>query len=317
MKKIQDYLSDIKDFRMEKKCLHDTFRRGFSMLDADILRRCLNDYGKDIVGLLSEKQICLDGKKLRGVSPTGRGNRGLYLVNAWVSENRVCVGQKKVEDKSNEITAIPALIDELEITDALVGIDAIGCQRDIVEKIKLKGGHYLLALKENQGNLYEDAVFGFKTCPVESVSEDWEYDHGRYEVRKCSIIPSEKVLLPEIQKQWNGLKTLVRVEASRQIKDRQEKETRYYISDEEGLNASCFNASVRGHWGIENHLHRHLDITFREDDCRARTGNAPENLSTLRKFALQIISEYSDKMSLKKRRLKAAYDREYLKKLIT
>jgi predicted transposase YbfD/YdcC len=158
---------------------------------------------------------------------------------------------------------------------------------------------------------------GFKSCPVESVSEEWEYDHGLYEVRKCSIIPSEKVLLPDIQKQWNGLKTLVRVEAGRQIKDRQVKETRYYISDEEGLNASYFNESVRGHWGIENHLHWHLDITFREDDCRARTGNAPENLTTLRKFALQIISEYSDRLSLKKRRLKAAYDMEYLKKLIT
>jgi predicted transposase YbfD/YdcC len=199
----------------------------------------------------------------------------------------------------------------------LVSIDAIGCQRDISKKIKLKGGHYLLALKENQGNLYEDAVFGFKTCSAESVSAEWEYDHGRYEVRKCSIIPSEKVLLPEIQKQWSGLKTLVRVEAGRQIKDRQVEETRYCISDEEGLNAFCFNASVRGYWGIENHLHRYLDVTFREDDCRARTGNAPENLSPMRKFALQIISEYPYKLSLKKRRLKAAYDMEYLKKLIT
>jgi hypothetical protein len=148
---------------------HDTFRRVFSLLEPDVLRTCLNDYGKDIVGLLSEKQICLDGKKLRGVSPGSRGNKGLYIFNAWVSENRVCVGQKKVEDKSNKITAIPALIDETDITDALVSIDAIGCQRDIAAKIKTKGGHYLLALKENQGNLYDDAVFGFKTCLAESV----------------------------------------------------------------------------------------------------------------------------------------------------
>ena len=125
--------------------------------------------------------------------------------------------------------------------------------------------------------MYEDTVFGFKTCPQESVSEEWEYDHGRYEVRKCSVIPSEKVLLPETQNQWSGLKTLVRVESKRQIKDRQVEETRYYISDEEGLSTAYFNASVRGHWGIENHLHWHLDVTFREDDCRARTGYAPEN----------------------------------------
>jgi predicted transposase YbfD/YdcC len=287
------------------------------MLDPEVLRVCLNDYSKDLVGLLSEKQICLDGKKLRGTSPGSRGNKGLYTVNAWVSENRVCVGQKKVEDKSNEITAIPALLEELDITDSLVSIDAMGCQRDIAKKIKTKGGHYLLALKENQGNLYEDAVFGFKTCPVESVSEEWEYDHGRYEIRKCSILPSEKVLFPEIQEQWCGLKTLVRVESIRQIKDRKMEETRYYISDEEGLSAAYFNATVRGHWGIENHLHWHLDVTFREDSCRARTGNAPENLATLRKLALQIISEQNDKLSLKKRRLRAAYDTEYLKKLVT
>ena len=296
---------------------HDTFRRVFSMLEPDLLRQCLQDYGKDFVGLLSEKQICVDGKKLKGVSPTSRGNKGLYIVNAWVSENRLCIGQEKVEDKSNEITAIPSLIEELDITDAVVSIDAIGCQRDIAAQIKSKRGHYLLALKENQGSLYEDAVFGFKTNSANSFSEEWEYDHGRYELRKCSIIPSENVLLPEIQKQWSGLKTLIKIEAYRQTKDRQTQETRYYISDEEGLSATYFNALVRGHWGIENHLHWHLDVTFREDDCRARKGYAPENLSTLRKLALQIITEQTDNLSLKKRRLKAAYDAEYLKILIT
>jgi predicted transposase YbfD/YdcC len=269
-------------------------------LNPDILRRCLNDYGKDIIGLLAEKQICLDGKKLRGVSPTSRGNTGLYIVNAWVSENRLCVGQKKVEDKSNEITAIPSLIDELDITDAAVSIDAIGCQRETASQITTKDGHYLPALKENQKGLYEDTLFGFKTCPMESVSEEWEYDHGRYEVRKCSIISSNNALLPEVQEQWSGLKTLIRVESSRQIKDRQIQETRYYISDEEGLSAAYYNALVRGHWGIENHLHRHLDVTFREDACRARKDNATENLSTLRKLALQIIREQPDNLSLKK-----------------
>jgi hypothetical protein len=109
-------------------------------LHPDVLRQCLTDYGKDLIGLFSEKQICLDGKKLRGVSPASRGNKGLYIVNAWCCENRVCVGQKKVEDKSNEITAIPALIDKLDITDAVVSINAIGCQWDIAAKIKEKGG---------------------------------------------------------------------------------------------------------------------------------------------------------------------------------
>ena len=169
---------------------HDTFRRVFSILEADVLRKCLNDYGKDMIGLLSEKQICLDGKKLRGVSPTSRGNSGLYIVNAWVAENRLCIGQKKVEDKSNEITAIPSLIEEIDITGAVVSIDAVGCQREIAKQITGKGGHYLLSLKENQQELYDDVVCGFKACKSESISEEWEYDHGRFEVRKCSIISS-------------------------------------------------------------------------------------------------------------------------------
>jgi predicted transposase YbfD/YdcC len=295
---------------------HDTFRRVFSILEPNVLRACLNEYGKDVVGLLSEKQICLDGKKLKGVSPTSRGNRGLYILNAWVAENRICIGQKRVDDKSNEITALPVLIEQLDINDAVVSIDAIGCQREIADQIVEQGGHYLLSLKENQRELYDDVLCGFKACPSESISETWEYDHGRYETRKCSIISSEKALLTENQEQWSGLKTLVKVEATRIIKDKETKETRYYISDEQGLNANYFSALVRGHWGIENHLHWHLDVTFREDDARARTGNAPENLSTLRKLALQIISGQKDKLSLRKRRLKAAYDEKYLKKLL-
>jgi hypothetical protein len=137
---------------------HDTFRRVFSILEPDVLRVCLNEYGKDVVGLLSEKQICFDGKKLKGVSPTSRGNRGLYILNSWVAENRICIGQKRVDDKSNEIAALPVLIEQLDINDAVVSIDAIGCQREIADQIVEQGGHYLLSLKENQRELYDDAV---------------------------------------------------------------------------------------------------------------------------------------------------------------
>jgi predicted transposase YbfD/YdcC len=180
-----------------------------------------------------------------------------------VSENRLCVGQKKVEDRSNEMTAIPSLIEEPDITDAIVSIDAIGCRHEITTQITTKGGHYLSALKENQKNLYEDVTVGFKTCSAEIVSEKWEYDHGCYEVRKCSIFPSKNALLAEAQKQWIGLKTMIMLGSSRQIKDRLMHETRYYISDEERLSAAYYNSLVRGHWGIENHLHRHLDVTFK------------------------------------------------------
>lgn len=296
---------------------HDTFNRVFSVLEPSVLGDCLASHGRGVLDILSEKQLCFDGKKIKGAHPKSRGNAGFYIVNAWVSENNLCIGQKKVEDKSNEITAIPALLEEIDIENAVVSIDAIGCQREIAEIIIDRKGHYLLALKGNQEELFTDVESGFKACRADNISEEWEYDHGRYETRKCSILKAELVLLEENLSQWKGLKTLVKIEATRQIKETQSKETRYYISDEENLSAGYFNALVRGHWGIENHLHWHLDVTFREDACRARKGYAAENLSSLRKLALQIIREDDSKLSLKKRRLKAAYDLNYLKKLIT
>lgn len=295
---------------------HDTFNRVFSLLHPDVLRSCLNDYGKSMVGILSEKQICFDGKKLRGTNPGSRDNEGLYIVNAWFAENRLCIGQKKVEDKSNEITAIPKLIKEIDIEEAIVSIDAIGCQQEIVRQIIDQRGHYFLAIKQNQAELYHDVAGSFKACASESTKEEWEYERGRFEVRRCSILSAKDVLLEENLSLWIALKTVVRIEATRMIKDKESHEIRYYISDEENQPASYYNALARGHWGIENHLHWHLDVTFREDACRARKGYAPENLSSLRKFALQIIKEHDDKLSLKKRRVKAAYDVNYLKSLI-
>lgn len=294
----------------------DTFERVFSAINPDVLRICLNDYGKNVVNLLSEKQICIDGKKLRGVSPTSCGNQGLYILNAWVAENRICVGQQRVENKSNEITAIPILIEQIDIKDAVVSIDAIGCQRTISEQIVKKGGHYLLALKSNQESLYEDVECAFKACKPLSVSENWEYEHGRYETRKCSILKANEVLLSENIEQWCGLKTIIKVEAMRSSRDKQTSQTRFYISDEQEESARYYNALVRGHWSIENHLHWHLDVTFKEDASRARKGYVAENLATLRKLALQIISAQNDKLSLKKRRVMAAFSEDYLKQLL-
>ncbi|WP_228464753.1 ISAs1 family transposase [Chryseobacterium antibioticum] len=234
---------------------HDTFNRVFSLLNPDLLRCCLNDYGKDLIGLLSEKQICLDGKKLKGVSPTSKSNRGLYIVNAWVAENRLCIGQKKVEGKSNEITVLPDLIKEIDIEEAVVSIDAIGCQQEIVQQIMSQKGYYFLALKQNQSELYQDVVGSFKACLPESTKEEWEYERGRFEVRQCSILSAKDVLLEENIAQWAGLKTIVKIEATRVIGAKQSRETRYYISDEEDQPASYYNALARGHWGIENHLH--------------------------------------------------------------
>jgi predicted transposase YbfD/YdcC len=294
----------------------DTFERVFKRIDAKSLQSCLSTYGKEILGTLAEKQVILDGKKLRGVSPTSTGNSGLYILNAWVGENRLCIGQEKVGEKSNEITAIPKILDALDITDSIVTIDAIGTQTKIAEKIIAKGGHYFLSVKGNQQGLLEDLECAFKIKKGCCFQGELEYDHGRIENRKCSILLAKDFLLEENLLAWKNITTLIKIEASREIKGILQEETRYYISDEKEDKPAYYNALARGHWGIENLLHWHLDVTFLEDDCRARAGNAPLNLSTMRKFSLQILAQVKDKLSLKKRQYKAALDREYMLKII-
>ena len=294
----------------------DTFERVFKRLVPAELEACLRCYGHSILRDLSEKQIVIDGKKQRGVSPTTRGNKGLYLLNVWVSENRFCIAQHKVEDKSNEITAIPAALDAIDISGAVVSIDAMGTQRDIAELIIEKEAHYLLALKNNQKSLFEDVQCAFKVHSGHDTYQTVEADHGRIETRKCSILPAGEYLMEENLVAWRNLKTIVRIESSREIQGKASQEVRYYISDEQETKASYFHALVRGHWSIENLLHWHLDVTFKEDKYRARTGYASQNLSVLRKMALHIVSEQKDKLSIKKRLYKAALDMQYLKKIL-
>jgi predicted transposase YbfD/YdcC len=294
----------------------DTFERVFKRLKSESLQTCLTHYGQEILEGLSEKQICLDGKKLRGVSPSSKGNSGLYVLNAWVSENRICIGQCKVEEKSNEITAIPQVLSSLDIEDAVVSIDAIGTQTGIAEQIIDQGGHYFLSVKGNQQGLLEDLEYAFRADKGIQFTEKSDNNHGRIENRRCSILPASDYLLEENKSAWKHVSTLIRVDASREIKGHLHQETRYYINDETVSSPAYYLALARGHWGIENQLHWHLDVTFREDACRAREGNAPLNLSTLRKFALQLLSSQKDKLSLKKRQYKAALDIAYLKKII-
>lgn len=295
---------------------HDTFNRTFKLIDSQSLKSCLISHGRDILSVLAEKQIVLDGKKLRGASPKSRGNSGLYLVNAWVSENRLCVGQEKVQSKSNEITAIPALLKEIDIIDSVVSIDAMGCQSAIAEQIIKQEGHYFLAVKSNQNELFSQIVDSFSLAKPLTMEQEWEYDHGRFETRRCSILPAKELLSKELLEKWTGIATLVQIEACRHISGLISQELRYYISDEKENNPLYFNKLARGHWGIKNHLHWHLDISFREDSCRVRTGNAPENLSLLRKLALQMITQVKDKLSIQKRRTKAAFDIKYLKSVL-
>ena len=294
----------------------DTFERVFQRIEPSELEHCLRSYGKSLLSDLSEKQIVIDGKKQGGTSPTSTGNKGLYILNAWVIENRFCISQGKVEDQSNEITAIPAVLSEIDIEEAIVSIDAMGTQREIVDLILDKKGHYLLSVKGNQKSLYEDIECAFKVNGGLDKDTSVDKDHGRIEVRKCCILPAREYLLAETIRSWRGPGTIIKIESSREINGKTTNETRYYISDEIGLSASYFQKLIRGHRSIENQLHWHLDVTFKEDNCRARKGYSSQNLSVLRKVALHIVSEQKDKLSLKRRLYKAALDINYLRKLL-
>jgi len=295
---------------------HDTFNRVLQLVEPDLLSKVLEKDGQLLLDTLHDKQICLDGKKAKGVSPKSKGNKGFYILNAWVCESKICVGQKKVDDKSNEITAIPELLDSIEIASAVVSIDAIGCQKAIAKKILSKKGMYFLALKMNQKETYQRVTDAFRLHEPKLVDVTTDKGHGRQEERKCSIIHVDSLPPDERPHGWEGLQTLVRIQSTRTINGEVQQETRYYLSSERLTNPCYYNMVARGHWGVENELHWHLDVTFKEDACRARKANAPMNLNILRKIALQRINLKPDKLSKKKRRYKASMNKEYLEELL-
>ncbi len=295
---------------------HDTFNRVFQAINLSSLQQLLDRDGRQLLDCLENKQLVIDGKKLKGVSPKSKGNSGLWILNAWVVENKLCIGQVRVDGKSNEIKAIPESLDELDVSGATVTIDAIGCQRSIASKIIESKANYLLAVKGNQGTLLEMIQEAFVDNRVDSADKNWDYGHGRYEERQCEILSASQVWTKDFCAQWTGLETLVKVESLRLGGEKESRKTRYYISSEKGHNPIYFNRLVRRYWGIKNQLHWHLDVTFKEDACRARRINAGENLSILRKMALHRISKMEDKLSLKKRRFRAALNNDYFLQLL-
>lgn len=295
---------------------HDTFNRVFQLIEPEELKACLASDGARLLEQLEGSLINLDGKKIRGESPKSRGNDGLFILSAWVSEYRVCIGQEKVQDKSNEITAIPKILDSIDIKGSIVSIDAIGCQKEIAAQIVEKEGYYLLAVKANQGDLFVEIQENFIYFNAAQCTEDWEYDHGRYEQRKCSIMSANQALSPKLLAQWEDIQHIIFVQSKRVLKDKESLETRFYISNRPDTDAVKFNELTRGHWGIENHLHWHLDVTFSEDACRARTGHAAENLNIMRKLALHRLAQNQTKGSLKKKRFRAALNQQFLEDIL-
>lgn len=304
---------------------HDHLGDIFATLDAAEFQRRFVAWVAKLTGV-SADVIAIDGKTLRGSSHKRGGKAAIHMVSAFAARQRLVLGQVKVADKSNEIVAIPALLDMLAIEGAVVTIDAMGCQRDIAQKILDKKADYILALKGNQSSLREDVeVFaaeqkanGFRDTRV-TQDTTTDGDHGRIETRTYTVI-HDVAWLQERHK-WPGLQGILMVESQRVIPgpspatDKIERETRFYITSLLWV-AAQLGRATRSHWMIENGLHWVLDMNFRDDECRIRTDNAPANFTTIKHMALNLIRRAPGKDSLRLRRKVAAWDDEFLASLV-
>ena len=296
---------------------HDHLGDILATLDAEQFQRCFVAWVAALTGV-SADVIAIDGKTSR------RSKRGtkeaIHMVSAFAARQRLVLGQVKVSDKSNEIVAIPALLEMLAIEGAIVTIDAMGCQRDIAAKIVAKKADYVLAIKGNQGTLREDIELfateqkakGFKDTTV-SRHETVDGDHGRIETRTYTAF--HDVAWLQERHEWPGLQGFIMVESTREIGDRIERETRFYITSLLWF-AAQLAPVVRGHWTIENSLHWILDMIFRDDECRVSTNHAPANFTTIKHMALNLIRRAPGKDSFRLKRKIAAWDDEFLASLI-
>jgi predicted transposase YbfD/YdcC len=304
---------------------HDTFGRVFARLNPEAFEHCFTAWTAALAQAPGEKLVSIDGKAIRRSFLHAWDKSGMaHLVSAFVSANRLVFGQLAVEDKSNEIKAIPKLLELLDLRGATVTIDALGCQKNIAAQIVKGRGHYFLAVKENQPRLHqkvqalmnEALLDGFQGLEHDYY-EEVDGGHGRVETRRLWCT-SEVQWLGGLGKEWPGLGLLVVVEARREILGKASTERRYYISSCAKATAVQAAAAIRGHWGIENQLHWSLDVSFAEDDSRIRQGHGAENFSRLRRIALnRLQQDTSRKVGIKTKRLIAGWDHDYLLGLLT
>jgi len=296
---------------------HDTFGRVFARLDPEQLQQCFLRWVRSVSRLTTGEVIAIDGKTARRSYDQGQGKGAIHMVSAWASQNRLVLAQRKVDEKSNEITAIPELLKVLDLHGCIVTIDAMGTQKTIAEQIVQQGGDYVLALKGNQGNLFEAVQQRFETAQAQDyqalepdVYETTETGHGRLETRRCWCLGGVADLIDA--EQWTHLTSIAKVESQRTIDGQTRAEVRYYISSL-APDAERLASSIRTHWSVENPLHWVLDVAFQEDDCRIRTDHAPENFTLLRHLALSALNqEKTAKLGIKNKRLRAGWDDDYL-----
>lgn len=301
----------------------DTFRRVLSAVDPKAFNGCFIAWVQALSVGTSGKLVAIDGKTVRHSFDRATGRKALHVVSAWIAENRLTLGQVVTEEKSNEITAIPKLLELLDVRGATVTVDAMGCQRAIAEKVIDQGADYIMGLKGNQEAAHEEveAFFtdaratGFTDTPHTFHEAVDGSEHGRLEVRRAWASPKLDWFadLPK----WKGLRSIIMIESERTVGASDTSVERRYYWSSHAVDAKTFAAMIRGHWGIENQLHWCLDVGFREDDSRVRTDHGPENLALLRKIAMNLAkSERTHKKGIQAKRKRAAWSDAYLLKLL-
>jgi predicted transposase YbfD/YdcC len=301
---------------------HDTFARVFAQINPEEFNKSFLNWVKGICKRTAGEIIAFDGKQSRNSGDNKNGRGVINTVSAWATSNRLVLGQTKVEGKSNEITALPELINVLDLAGCIVTIDAMGCQREIVKKIVKKEADYVIAVKNNQPSLYERVEQLFKQAIKThgqslkmSIFSSKEINRGREELRNYLMISDIETLIDPLKK-WDKLNSIGMVESIRVVNGKTSVEIRYFISSLED-NIEKIVQAIRGHWSIENSLHWVLDVTFKEDNSRIKKDNAPANFAVLRHIAVNIMGQnQSRKLSVRKKRFLASLDEEYSRELL-
>lgn len=295
---------------------HDTLGAVFAALDPEQFGQCFSNWVADLTTLTEGEVIAIDGKCVRRSIDKSSKKAAIYMVSAFAQKNSLVLGQVKVDDKSNEITAIPKLLARLDITGTIITVDAMGCQAKIAQQIVDQGANYVLSLKGNQGNLHEDVETYFTSrLSPEVLIETYDGGHGRIETR--ALRATDDINWLKDRHKWPGLKSILAVTATREVGDKTTCETRYFVSSLSASDPAKLEHAVRAHWAIENNLHWVLDIAFDEDHNRTRQGFSAANLAIIRHMALNLIkNEKSSKVGVKTKRLKAGWDNRYMLKLL-
>jgi predicted transposase YbfD/YdcC len=316
-----EYWDDIVDFSRVKRtwfqeklglvleqgiASHDTFQRIFQLIKPEELEASFLSWVRSVAQKTKGEIISIDGKTVCGSRDAKA--KAIHMVSAWANANQLVLGQVKTDEKSNEITAIPTLLEMLELKGCIVTIDAMGCQKDIAKQITEAKADYVFGLKGNQGDLYDDVRFYFENEDVTEGIVTHDKGHGRIETREY-LLETEIDWLHR-ESEWAGLSAIGRVKSSVWEKDSLREETRYFITSL--TDVGTFAKAVRAHWGIENSLHWCLDVVFHEDACRTRKDNSAENFSVIRKIALNILKNFPAKMSLARKRRKCEYDCDFM-----